>query len=376
MKKRIAIFLVLACLIAMASCGTGAPTAAQTEAGTEHRHEWDSATGLCKTGGELCTHPNGADEEQPCDVCGYAPVFEVLTTNDVIDRETVFVRFPAEWSTRIREGGKFSDFSYSTNVYADYGFENLERKIRVYTPYGYDAADTGTKYNVIYFIHGNGNSVATLSSAQMRTLFDNIFARSDIDPCLIVCISYYLDDTKETAFDGRDSEHPFLFHEELIQDILPAVESSYNTYAESTDPEGLIASRDHRLISGYSRGSVCTWNLFHYALPYFRFYVPMSADCLGDNHAAALSDEEALDYLKQAMDASPELSFFIFAASGGPEDGAGMREQMKYFVSRTDVFSYGRDIETNNICYTLADYPHNDIYAPYYYYNILPVFWG
>lgn len=376
MKKWILLLICFGFLLMLVACSSTTSTPTGTATAEHSSHDWDSATGICRTGGELCNHPNGASEEQHCEICGYAPHFEVITTTDIIDRETVFVRFPEEWKTRIQECGKFSDFHYSTNAYADYGYENLERTIRVYTPYGYDKDDTETKYNVIYFIHGNGNSIATLSSAQMRTVFDNIFFRSDIAPCLIVCISYYLDDGKEAAFDGRDAAHPFLFHEELVKDIIPAVESSYNTYLENAEEAGIIASRDHRLISGYSRGSVCTWNLFHYAFPYFQFYMPMSADCLGDNHSAALTNEEAYLYLKEAIDANPNLPFFIYAASGGPQDGAGLREQMKYFVAQTETFSYGTDREVNNIYYTLADYDHNDVYAPYYYFNALPVFWG
>ena len=77
-----------------------------------------------------------------------------------------------------------------------------------------------------------------------------------------------------------------------------------------------------------------------------------------------------------AIDENPELPFFIYAASGGQQDGAGLRGQMKYLCAQTETFSYGTDPSHNNICYTLADYDHNDIYALQYYFNTLPVFFG
>lgn len=66
------------------------------------------------------------------------------------------------------------------------------------------------------------------------------------------------------------------FHNELVNDLIPAVESKYSTYAGSTDPEGIAASRGHRGFGGFSMGSVNTWHTFEYCLDYFRYFMPMS----------------------------------------------------------------------------------------------------
>lgn len=55
-----------------------------------------------------------------------------------------------------------------------------------------------------------------------------------------------------------------ILHNELLNDLIPAVESRYSTYAEDTTPVGIAASRDHRGFGGFSMGSVNMWCTFRY----------------------------------------------------------------------------------------------------------------
>ena len=55
----------------------------------------------------------------------------------------------------------------------------------------------------------------------------------------------------------------YSFKDELRNDLMPAVESKYSTYAESCDDAGFTASRDHRAFAGLSRGAV---TMYHSAL--------------------------------------------------------------------------------------------------------------
>ena len=43
------------------------------------------------------------------------------------------------------------------------------------------------------------------------------------------------------------------------------------------------------------------------------------------------------------------------------------------YVTRDPVFSYGRDPRRNNFFFAVSDFPHNDLYCPYYFYNSLQV---
>ena len=115
--------------------------------------------------------------------------------------------------------------------------------------------------------------------------------------------------------------------------------------------------------------------MFHHDLEYFKYFMPMSANCLREGSDpntgvdTGWTDEDAFQYLKEAIDAHPELDFFIFGASGGEIDAPAMRTQMAYFVKQTDTFSYGLDPEVNNFYYTCAEFPHNDVFFPFYLYN-------
>ena len=59
---------------------------------------------------------------------------------------------------------------------------------------------------------------------------------------------------------------------ELVNDLIPAVEGRYHTYAETTDREGIEVSRSHRAIGGFSMGAVTTWYAFDETLNAFRYF--------------------------------------------------------------------------------------------------------
>lgn len=67
-----------------------------------------------------------------------------------------------------------------------------------------------------------------------------------------------------------------------MNDLIPAVESKYSTWAASTDASGLAASRDHRAFGGFSMGSVNTWRAFEHCLDYFRYFAPSSGGPIGN----------------------------------------------------------------------------------------------
>lgn len=92
-----------------------------------------------------------------------------------------------------------------------------------------------------------------------------------------------------------------------MNDLIPAVESKYSTYAECTGRDGLAASRDRRGFGGFSMGSMNTWHTFEHALDCFRCFAPSSGGPIGDG--------EAMADIVRTSEYDPE-DFFIFAASG------------------------------------------------------------
>ena len=302
----------------------------------------------------------------------------VHPAGEVIDFETVFFENSAILGEPTQVG-KFERIDYTTDVYED-GI-TYPKYCNVYLPWCYDPADKTRKYNVMYYQHGNTCDPDLFTIPENKKRLDCLFETGEIAPCILVFTTYYFDVTKDVdirkktgsvpAGDGNWEGIKANFYREVVEDILPAVESRYNVYAEDVTPEGLKAARDHRGFSGYSRGSVCTWYILHNDFEYFRWYAPMSCHTVcGKGIRAQLTPEEVVDYVTAPIKAHPELPFFIFATNGYPKDVAQMTEQMKY-LPKAPEFSYGKDPTKNNFYFALSDFTHTDILAPFYYYNSL-----
>ena len=308
----------------------------------------------------------------------------VITTEpgEVIDEGTSFTKYGKLDAVQSHKG-TVERLDYTTDVYEN-GI-TYNKYVNVYLPYGYDQNDTSKKYNVLYFQHGNTMDPNIFVSSSPKKWMDNLFASEGIrDDIILVFTTYYMNPERDKterlksgfveAGDGNWNGLPGNFWKEVVEDILPLVESRYNTYTESFDADGLKASRDHRGFSGYSRGSVCTWYMFRNAFEYFKWYAPMSCHCVaGKSISDEVTSMDAYHYLKETIDAHSDLDFFIYAASGNPQDAPKMREQIAFFEKQTDTFSYGNDPKENNLFYTLSDFRHSDLFVPYYYYNSLQV---
>jgi len=318
---------------------------------------------------------------------------ETIVTPDILDFDLTFEKMSDSFAFHKAEHpGTDMFIDYTTDAYDD--GVTYDKWCRVYLPYGYDPEDTETKYNVIYFQHGNnGNpneffdhTIKKKVGYGVKNIFDNMMdpEYGIMEPCIVVCPTFYFyaskdawnvrPDGDESAGDGRYEGIAANYYKEVVEDLIPAVESQLNTYCDDFSEEGIIASRDHRMWSGYSRGSCCTWYLFHYDMPYIKYWMPMSAECLRETVSIAddHDPEDSYQYLKETVDTYPDYDFFIFASAGGQDDGAGvnMGKQMKYFMDKDDcIFSYGLDPEVNNFYFTCSDFDHNDIWMPYTLFN-------
>lgn len=299
---------------------------------------------------------------------------------ELIDFETVFVENP-DIKGEPTKTGRVERVDYTTSVYED--GVTYAKYCNVYLPYCYDPNDEDRKYNVLYYQHGNTCDPEIFATPENRAMFDKLFESGEIDPCIIVSTTYYFDVTKDVEERRRTGQVPAgdgswpgtkgNFYREVVESIIPAVELRYHTYLTDGSPASIKASRDHRAFSGYSRGSVATWNIFHNDFEYFRWYAPMSCHTVaGRGIREKLTPEEVLEYLQQPVREHPELPFYIFASNGGPKDVAPMTEQMKY-IPKGECFSYGTDPNKNNIYFSVSDFTHTDLLVPFYYYNSLKV---
>ena len=199
---------------------------------------------------------------------------------------------PAKFDTgEISEAGTLEELVYETKAYATDG-RSVEKRALVYLPYGYDP---DKNYNILYLMHGTGDdeNYWLKTHAYNKTMLDNMIAQGEIDPLIVVTPTFYVEDD---CLDGLDAL-TFSFREELRNDLMPAAESRYSTWAKTVDDAGFAASRDHRAFAGLSRGAVTTANsVLCGSLDYFSWYGLFSSFRTSQEHILeTIQSEEEKD---------------------------------------------------------------------------------
>ena len=148
----------------------------------------------------------------------------------------------------------------------------------VYLPYGYLQDQ---QYNIFYLCHGGWSNETTLMGTDrnptyFKNVIDHAIEDGKMQPMILVFPTYNNTSESDSGDYSLALELTDQFHNELINDLIPAVESKYNTYAKDTILEGLKENLDHRCFGRFSMRSVNTWCIFRYYLDYFRYFMPMS----------------------------------------------------------------------------------------------------
>ncbi len=294
---------------------------------------------------------------------------KVITTDDVIGAETVFKKYDNKfYDAASTQPGTVVRLDYTTTAY---GAEQ-PGWVNVYLPYGYD--ENGTeRYNVIYFLHGtNETQDSFIGDEKAKNALDNMIEVGVTAPFIMVFPTYYYD------YEARAIDMEAFSTKEMRNDIMPAVESAYRTYAETADEAGFAASRAHRAFAGFSRGCYACWHQFFNNLDLARWFMPFSANIsAADEMSLEMPVDEQLGMLKAALEAQAGYrdDFFIYAACGGKRD-------MMYDVNNaliaamaadTDDFSYGTDSAENNLYYSISAELHQTLMSRFYFYNAFSV---
>lgn len=253
------------------------------------------------------------------------------------------VAYPDDYARPAAHRGHIRTITYST---ADYVSGSLSPRINsasIYLPYGYDI-DSDRRYDILYLVHGHWDSYWTyfaFGDGLLVNVLDNMIERGDIKPMIVVTPTYNYDEPTADFVDA----YPFCeaLSQEMLNDLMPLIESEYRTYAETADNAGFEASRSHRAFGGFSMGGATTWYAFVHLLPYIHDFIPMSLDCWslgvfgGRNHPA----ETAAFLARTARDFGyGGHGFYIWGASG-TDDSAyhEIRIQMEAMATIPDVFS-------------------------------------
>ncbi|MDO5297844.1 MAG: hypothetical protein Q4F18_00330 [Clostridia bacterium] len=187
--------------------------------------------------------------------------------DDGIGFSFAYEEIPEQLRAECAQKGTVERIEYATYVYDKSGAAGKPgiNEAYVYLPYGYDPEGA---YSILYLMHGGeehagywfaqgdyaaGGARDRSSSSVTLNVLDQMIASKRCEPLIVVtpCMAA----EKKHGFNGTGT-----FRYEFKNDLVPAVESQYATFADGdTSPAGLTASRDHRGYAGLSLGSTTGW---------------------------------------------------------------------------------------------------------------------
>lgn len=296
---------------------------------------------------------------------------EELVTTATLPKE--LAQIPEDYFEESVYPGTLVELEYDTYESMTYEEQSkvLHKRAIVYLPYGYSEEE---KYNVFYLMHGGWSDETVYLGTPDRppafkNVLDNGMANGTIQPMIVVCPTYNNTSPEDSGNYGLAIRLTDNYHRELVNDLMPAVEGTYSTYAEDTTPEGLQASRDHRAFAGFSMGSVATWRTFQYCLDYFRYFMPSSGNLTSDG-----------EYMASMVTDSGHIwsDFFIFAASGTDDFAhSSFKYQIEAMADISDgTFRYADNEKDGNLYFLEQEGgTHSGEYAIEYFYNGLCWIW-
>ena len=136
---------------------------------------------------------------------------------------------PEAYFSPTENPGTLVDLNYDT--YESFSYEQksqpLEKHAVIYLPSGYDES---RQYDIFYLMHGGwGNENMTLGTPEepsgFKNVIDHMIEAGEIRPIIIVCPTYNNTSPQDSASFSLALQLNQNYHNELINDLIPAVES-------------------------------------------------------------------------------------------------------------------------------------------------------
>lgn len=276
---------------------------------------------------------------------------------------------PDSYNSEAEHQGTVETFTYTS--------DGDTKTAYVYLPYGYED-NSSTRYDILYFMHGGGGNAGQFYNRNfaLNDILDHAIENQEIEPLIVVTPTFYPPGDNDASVSNAD-RLTAKFHEEFIYDLMPAVESHYRTYAETSDLAGLEASRKHRAFGGFSMGSVTTWYQFVNSLDYVAYFMPLSGDCweLGNQGGASHPEETAAFLNDTVASAQYGDDFYIYAMTGSDDIAYDAMSRQMTAMQETQQFTFGTSAQNGNITFGVLDGgTHDYTYYRNYIYTILPYF--
>ncbi len=275
---------------------------------------------------------------------------------------------PSSYYDQGKQQGTLETFTYNTKDYIGNG-NDIQSQATVYLPYGYDSNDTNTKYNILYLQHGAYGNERTWMyeyGDRFKNLMDHMIEDELIPPLILVMP--YLPSGNQWYHDTTE----IFYSEELKNDLMPALEAHYHTYAENTSDAGFEASRSHRAFGGFSAGATTTWRVFLEGMDRFEYFMPMSGALTLGGDGSTSMDDARLIANTVADSGYSKQEYYIFSATGTRDLAyQGLTAQIDSMKTLTNVFDYTNTgfADGNLMYYTVKENQHDYPYTWEYVYN-------
>ncbi len=279
---------------------------------------------------------------------------------------------PKDYLKTASNPGRVEKVRYTTS-----DANNDTKAVTVYLPAGYGESDR--LYNVMYILHASSGTPKNYLNPEKATnfqcLLDHMIQNGELEPLIVVAATYY-------PSEGFTQFLPLTmqvqvtasFPRELVEDVLPAVERRYRTYAGSGSEEELIASRDHRAIAGFSLGGVTTWYVFLQQMRMFKWFLPISEASWDDGEGGTSGIWDSDTSAQALYDAVvgqgfAKNDFRLYVATGTEDEAFDVStSQMVSLLEYADIFKPG-----DNTSGSMMIGGTHTIQALYtYLYHILP----
>ncbi len=169
--------------------------------------------------------------------------------------------------------------SVSSVRYVAASLGNARREMYVYTPPGYEKSTMS--YPVLYLIHGGGDTAISWSTVgRANDILDNLIAENKAKPMIMVMPSGWTL-TGGQVMTSDATKDPFT--KEMMEDIIPFVQSRYRT----------LANPENRALSGLSMGGIQTLNIGLHHLGAFRYVAVMSSGWISEDDRQFFYKSEA-----------------------------------------------------------------------------------
>ncbi len=182
---------------------------------------------------------------------------------------------PGELTENYFEADQHGNLS---KVWYDSPTLGINRRMFVYTPYGYETS--GEDYPVLYLLHGGGGDEDAWSTmGRARQILDNLIEKGLAKP--MICVMPNGNPGQQAARTQMLEEKPFDYRNEatrndyinsLVKDIIPYIEGHYR----------VIAKPEARAVSGLSMGGGHTTSVTVNYPGVFDYILPLSSGMRGE----------------------------------------------------------------------------------------------